>query len=255
MNSSGLKIRRCTCKNTMNKDYSIKKKESICLEVVVSTESEWYKKVYEIAKKIEDKLNPGQANSSEIRDEDIVEIDNLAGVIAEYVCYDVLKFELEGDKTVEKPSSKGSFNQIDISLAEGKKTIEVRSSCVKNGIEFALFAKPKGETEEQYFDVIGPYSNEYKPGEALKDYYMRVIYCCEKQEFIEKVKEKELQLYITGGATREMMEDPQVRQIKHLKPEGGEVKVESDYYVVPLGKSLDYKSFIEIIRGGTHGNT
>lgn len=169
-------------------------------------------------------------------------------MIAEFACYEVLKYELKNNKAVEKPSSKSSINQIDIRLADSKKTIEVRSSCAKNGIDFALFAKPKGETEEQYFDVIGPYTNDYKPAEVLKDYYMRVIYCFAKKDFHKKINEKKLQLYITGGTTREIMNNPDIRQLKHLKPEGGEVKVESDYYVVPLGKSLDYGCFIETIR-------
>ena len=58
-------------------------------------------------------------------------------------------------------------NQIDIRLATGR-TIEVRSSCVRNGIEFAVFMKKKEIDGQQYFDVIGPYTNGYKPGKALR---------------------------------------------------------------------------------------
>ena len=62
---------------------------------------------------------------------------------------------------------------------------------------------------------------------------MRVIYSFEKKKFIEKIKNNNLHLFITGGVTCEMMTNPSVSQQKHLKPEGGEVKIESDYFVVP----------------------
>lgn len=53
MENSDLKIHRSIRKNTMSKGCSIDKEEFICLEVEVSTESDWYKNVYEIAKEIE----------------------------------------------------------------------------------------------------------------------------------------------------------------------------------------------------------
>lgn len=244
----GIIVQKSLRRNKMSKAYSVNRKMFMCLDVAVNTESTWYKNVYNIAKEIEHKLNPGQANSSEKRSDEIIKIDNLAGVIAEYCCYDILKYELKDVITVEKPVSNSSYNQIDISLNNSKKTIEVRSSFAQNGVDFALFAKDKEKTDEQYFDVIGPYSNGYKPGEILKDYYMRVIYSFEKKKFIEKIKNNDLHLFITGGVTCEMMTNPSVSQQKHLKPEGGEVKIESDYFVVPLGKSLDYDDFIETMK-------
>lgn len=64
--------------------------------------------------------------------------------------------------------------QIDINLASGA-TIEVRSSCVRNGLNFALFKVNKDH--KQYIYVIGPYYNvTYKSYENMKDFYMRVIY-------------------------------------------------------------------------------
>ncbi len=140
-----------------------------------------------------------------------------------------------------------SKNQIDIRLATGR-TIEVRSSCVRNGIEFAVFMKNKEIDGQQYFDVIGPYTNGYKPGESFKDYYMRVLYHCDKREFMRTILGRdEIVLYITGGATEAMMKNPDYYQIKHLTPAGGEVQRESDYQVIPLGKSLDFHEFLEVI--------
>ncbi len=246
MKNCSFQIREIECKNETSSKYKIDRERFICLEVVISTESDWYKRVFSYAKQIEKKLNPGQANTSENRPEEIVEIDNLMGVIAEYACYDVLLYYYKD--MIEKPLSKGSINQIDIMIAGTKKTIEVRSSCVKNGLDFALFSRPKENNLEQYFDIIGPYSNGYKPGETIKDYYMRVLYCCNKKNFFDMINQKIIKLYITGGVTREMMSNHSITQVKHLTPKGGEVKMESDYIVIPLGKSMDFPVFIETLK-------
>lgn len=218
-----------------------------CLELNIPTSGEWMRKIKENAAEIEKRLNVGQANTSEARDALTIKIDNLSGIIAEYACAEILRMYIGKDK-IYKPTSESSKNQIDIALDQGKKTIEVRSSCVKNGIDFALFAKPAYGGQNQYFDVIGPYSNQYKPGECEKDYYMRVLYCCEKKNFMELLKQATLKMYITGGVTKNMMNDSNIYQIKHLVPAGGEVDVESDYRVVPLGKSLDIVDFIAEIK-------
>lgn len=234
-------------KNTINNEYGIARKEFRCLELNIPTDGDWMLGIIKKAEEIECKLNTGQANSSKERDAATIKIDNLSGMIAEYACDLILRLYLGKDNVV-KPSSASSKNQIDIALKQGRKTIEVRSSCVKNGIDFALFASPAPGTGRQYFDVIGPYSNGYKPGECEKDYYMRVLYCCEKKEFLSLLEQPTLKLYITGGATKEMMNNADIFQIKHLIPAGGEVDIESDYRVVPLGKSLDIADFIETIR-------
>lgn len=107
-----------------------------------------------------------------------------------------------GHQNVNKPSSSNSNNQIDIQLLSGK-TIEVRSSCIINGLEFALFSVNR-KTDKQYIDVIGPYYNKaYKKYENIKDYYMRVIYVGETASVFSGVLNGEdVVLYITGGATK-----------------------------------------------------
>lgn len=72
--------------------------------------------------------------------------------------------------------------------------------------------------------MIGPYTNGYKIEEIPKDYYMRVLYHCDIKEFMDKVKQPEIKLYIMGGATRNMLEDENYGQTKHLTPRKGEVK-------------------------------
>ena len=65
---------------------------------------------------------------------------------------------------------------------------------------------------------------------------------------MEKTKQPKIKLYIMGGATRDMMDDENYGQTKHLTPQNGEVKKEADYRVVPLGKSLDVDEFIGVLK-------
>lgn len=224
---------------------AVDRENFVCLEINISSESRWLKEVYSYAQKIVPNLNIGQANSSEKRSLNIVEIDNLSGIIAEYACYEVLKWRY-GKKSVFKPGNNSSYNQVDLELYNGK-TIEVRSSCVRNGIDFAIFAQNRNIKNEQYFDVIGPYSNGYKKVELWKDYYMRVLYECDKRNFMDLLKKPIVRLYITGGVAKKMMGDPNYYQIKHLTPAGGQVKIESDYRVIPLAKSLDINEFFAVL--------
>ncbi len=235
-------IERCKIVNNL-KCYSIARTNFFCAVINIPTSGEWMNGVKAKAAEIEAKLNAGQANSSKVRDEQTIKIDNLSGLIAEHACRTFLETIL-GNGVLEETSSETARNQIDIVLAKSKKTIEVRSSCVRNGIEFALFAKPKRDGEEQYFDILGPYSNGYKPGEIEKDFYMRVLYEGDKKNFLTLLEEPVLTLYITGGATRAMMDDKSIYQVKHLIPAGGQVEIESDYRVIPLGKSLDIDEFM-----------
>ena len=242
--SSNDRIKFSLRKNPLRRNY-VERHEFTCLEVNIPVGGNWMKRVFCRAEQIVPKLNAGQANSSEKREMSIVEIDNLSGIIAEAACQEVLEWRY-GKGSVIKPRNDTSYNQIDLELYN-EKTIEVRSSCVRNGIDFALFARNKENPDEQYFDVIGPYSNGYKKGEDYKDYYMRVLYVCDKKNFMDLFEEPMLRLYITGGATESMMVDSDYYQLKHLTPAGGQVKVESDYQVIPLAKSLDIKEFFAVL--------
>lgn len=233
-----------TLKNTKQYINTIDRESFTCIEINIPNNGEWIDRIQAYANRIKKNLNRGQANTSKLRELSTVEIDNLSGLIAENACDTILRWCF-GEDNIIKPQSDSSFNQIDIKLSTGK-TIEVRSSCVRNGIGFAVFAKDKSG-KQQYFDVIGPYSNDYKPGETLKDYYMRVLYWCDKSDFMSLLDKQYITLYITGGATKSMMLDKNIYQDKHLIPSGGQVQVESDYRVIPLGRSLDAKDFFELI--------
>lgn len=225
--------------NPVNRD------DFVCLKINIPKNSRWMKRVIRKAEEIMPGLNVRQANSSEERPQSIKEIDALSGIIAEYACEEVLRWRY-GKELIVKPKSDTAWNQIDLKLYNAK-TIEVRSSCVRNGIDFALFSQNKKAAGEQYFDIIGPYSNEYKKYESYKDYYMRVLYECDKRSFMRLLDKPMLELYITGGATKGMMKNSEFYQIKHLTPEGSHVERESDYRVIPLGKSLDINEFFEVL--------
>lgn len=239
--------KRINCERRQNPGfaYSVERKSFMPMEINIPRDSDFMKRAWKEAGRILPKLNRGQANSSEIRDLTTVELDNLSGIIAEMACKEILDWEY-GKEKVERQESETSYNQVDLRLYNGK-TIEVRSSCVRNGIDFALFAKKDQESKGQYFDVIGPYSNGYKGGESYKDYYMRVLYVCDKHDFMKLLGQPFLNLWITGGATKAMMMNPDIVQEKHLTPAGGQVKVESDYHVIPLSKSLDIAEFFQIL--------
>lgn len=183
-------VQLITVENTGKFTNAIERESFTCLEVNIPNNGAWMRRISTYAEAIIGSLNRGQANTSKKRSINTVEIDNLSGLIAENACDTILRWQF-GDSNVIKPPSESSMNQIDIQLATGK-TIEVRSSCVRNGIEFALFAKDTTNGNQQYFDVIGPYSNGYKPIEHLKDYYMRALYWCEKKDYMKLLEKPTL---------------------------------------------------------------
>ena len=109
-----------TRKSSNYNGYKIDRETFRCLELNISTSSEWMRRIKEKAGEIEGKLNAGQANSSEERDAMTIKIDNLSGLIAEYACAEILRMYIGKDKIV-KPSSESAKNQIDIALAQEKR--------------------------------------------------------------------------------------------------------------------------------------
>lgn len=236
-------------KNTLC--HPVSGQEFVCLELHIPRDSHFMRDAIDRAERLMPRLNAGQANSSERRQQEILKIDNLSGMIAELACLEILGFRY-GRNKIDRLESLTGRNQIDLRLYNGK-TMEVRSSCVRNGVDFALFARNKDNPEEQYFDVIGPYSNGYKKGESFKDYYVRALYECEKRDFLRLLEAPFLRLYLTGGATKQMMQDESFYQIKHLIPAGGQVQTESDYRVIPLEKSLDICRFFKVLEEENEG--
>lgn len=168
----------------------------------------------------------------------------------------MLRFNSSGDFNI--PVGNVDFNQNvvnalnayfeyvpekDIKLASGA-TIEVRSSCVKNGLKFALFKV--NQEHKQYIDVVGPYYNKaYKSYENMKDFYMRVIYVGETASVYSSIMNgSDAVLYITGGATKEMLHDIGYRKYM-TAPADSRASKKGNYLVVQMSDSFSYQEFIE----------
>lgn len=238
-----------TFKNIESKVYSkyrINREEFDVVKVTFERkDSEIISKIIDKSEKLAQSVNIGEANSSLSRNEGVVQIDALTGVIAEEVCVQAIN-AYNNDLVAQYTPYINSLNQIDIKLANGQ-TIEVRSSCIRNGVDFALFSKDKRDYSKQYLDVLGPYANGYKLGEVQKDYYMRVIYHCNKMDFDKHFRSDEFAAYIVGGATVDMMNNTMLYQIKDLIPEGEYRKNKTKYRVIPIGKALDAMQFLKLI--------
>lgn len=231
----------CNIKNCKSY-YTTDRLSFRCLKVEILANDPFLEDVRREAATINNCLNSHSASAGVIRSDETVTADNLIGLIAEHVCYEILKNEL-GTKKVIKPTSGNSYNQVDIRLFTGK-TIEVRSSCIRNGIEFALFSVNRSNNQ-QYIDVIGPYYNmAYKSYENIKDFYMRVIYVGDTDSvFLNIVNGENIVLYITGGATKQMLEKNGYAKYM-TSPADTRAKKKGNYLVVPMSDSFDYTDFI-----------
>ena len=196
------------------------------------------------------KVNPGAANDGRNkRDAPKIRQNCIAGLLAEYLWKDFLNRK---KITVEETEMQAASTQIDLRIIANGKKIEVRSSFPRNGIDFAICHSTKE------FDILGFYSNDYKPGEIQKDYYLRTLFhlaierywekdahtripIVEKLE--EKMKKDGFEIFLTGGADWTMMIDDTFSKEKHLIPEdeisADRLKAKSSYRVVPFSKALD----------------
>ena len=109
-----------------------------CIKVILTDEDDLFKKTLK-NKSLElyKKMNPGEANSSEKRDNERILTDVLSGLLAEHMVVNYLK-SLKGETFAKINESTSSKNQIDISLEDSKK-IEVRSSFVYGFPNIPLF--------------------------------------------------------------------------------------------------------------------
>lgn len=194
---------------------------------------------------IQKRLNPHAANSSNItRDSKDILAHALMGVLSEYAWKYFINL-LSVDTLVLETESNTSKNQIDLRLPRSGKTIEIRSSCVSNGIKFAVFGGRFA------FDIIGPYHNGYKPGELLKDYFLRALFHFNNKDiryFIESVIDSNrvlpFSIYLVGGATADMMQDKNLYATKELSENEitGLAQAEGEksvYRVIPIPDALD----------------
>lgn len=133
------------------------------------------------------RLNHNGANGLE-RSITAQQNNKLMGFLAEKAVYNTLR-ETLGSLVHKKETD--ITNQIDMFI--GTKTVEVRSSQVKQGIRTALFAKRSNG--DSVYHLVGSYTNSYKKKEIVKDYYIWVVF----EDSFEHC-------YIVGGATKAMIE-------------------------------------------------
>lgn len=183
------------------------------------------------AENLAKKVNDRAANDSAVpRSFPRIKANCIAGVISEYFWKIYLNAE---SVVVSETDFEESANQIDLKVLSTGKKIEVRSSFPRNGIEFAL-CHPIYQ-----FDILGPYSNSYKPGEIQKDFYVRTLFHLYNPiDIITKIKENEFHIYLTGGATWDMMTN--ISMDKSLTPEDNfSLSEATEYKVIPFSKALD----------------
>ncbi len=189
-------------------------------------------------------VHPAQANkSASLRSWKTIENNSISGLLAEYLWVDSLRaFDLE----CQTNNYEKAIHQIDITLKHNQKKIEVRSSFPKNGVKFAL-CHPQHE-----FDILGPYSNSYKPGEIKKDFYVRTLFPYPSFQFLQHLEKDGFIACLTGGATWGMMMDKEISKQKDLIPQDDILELSlqksSTYQVVPISRALDTFEMLELFK-------
>ena len=193
-------------------------------------------KITEAGSKLANLVNDKAANDSTTKRTTNRKLSNaIAGVLAEY-CWKNFLNSVSLNLLVKETEFKQASSQIDLETITTKKTIEVRSSFPRNGVEFAI-CSPKYE-----FDILGPYKNDYKPEEPQKDIYLRTLFHVPaKTSFLEEYKKDGFVAYLTGGATWAMMANDTIAIEKNLVPEDdiNDTEVESTYRVIPFSRAMD----------------
>jgi len=182
-------------------------------------------------------------NASFVRPQERLVRNALAGLLSERA-WRLAVNGLTKKETLSSTNFTHTYEQIDL-VTDDNKTLEVRSSFPRKGLTFAL-CNPTYE-----FDVIGPYINDYKPGEISKDLYVRTLFPFEESELHERIRGEGIQMFLTGGATHEMFSDSSIFIEKSMtsmeKILLNQVGPASKYRVIPFSKALDTFQIAEIL--------
>lgn len=189
-----------------------------------------------------DQVNRSAANNAgKKRSKERVLANCIAGLLSE-VCWKEFINNHYGDGFVTETVFENASNQIDLLVKHTGKKIEVRSSFPRNGIKFALCDK------RFQFDVIGPYTNHVKISEPAKHFYVRTLFPVDVRFFRNYIEQEVFNVYLTGGATWEMMMDKNLYVNKNLVPEDSIVEQESTYRVIPFSRALDTFEILEKLK-------
>lgn len=230
-----------------NNKYTIKRNNYFIFKCFFSDFSSTEKKIIEM-----DTINLitnssfKSANSGSIRELHIKNLDVYTGIIAEVITKKM--FNEVFNINAIRPEVKETKNQIDIILNTINKdyTVEVRSSMVRNGIEFALFA---GKHGIPYFDIIGPYCQiGYKKNfESVKDIYMRVLFDTKgfnsHNNIYNEILESKLPFYIIGGVSGKNIQ--QANKTKTMN--NTYVKNPGIYYYLGIDEIFDCNDLIILL--------
>lgn len=153
------------------------------------------KQLLEIVEREIEKVQANDKNTSgESRSPEVLYKDRYIGVIAEILLYGYLKKELKAiGAEVVREDFLDCASHVDLVVKKGNttRTIEVRGSYP--------YCKDFNRVLTELFDIIGPYATKAKPGECVKDYYLRVLINEGKNEFNTKADHT---IYFVGGAER-----------------------------------------------------
>lgn len=203
------------------------------------------KEILDDANNIIKNAHAGTANSNINRNPKTKENDAFAGILAEFAIMKFLNTLIPNSAC--RPPVTSTKNQIDIFWKYQNTTysLEVRSSFVKNGIPFALYAIDRSN-KEPYFDILGPYYQEYKTTyDSQKDVYARVLFTGNKYNVKERFLKNDENFYIIGFMEGEKLIN--LNKHKNLKGNTTFSKLGSkfgDYRVAPIDKITDVNSFI-----------
>lgn len=209
--------------------------------------AKFIEKLLKSASRLAQSVNPGAANNpSEQRKFQRLLANAAAGLLAEF-CWKKYINSMAGILLADYAEFETAATQTDLIITTTGKRIEVRSSFPRNKISFAL-CHPRYE-----FDILGPYSNSVKPGEIQKDFYLRTLYYIpDGTSFLDYLKQDKFPVFLTGGATWEMMTDDRFSKNKDLLPEDS-ISLKSGqkatYRVVPFSKALDTSQMIKKMIG------
>ncbi len=194
--------------------------------------------------KLSNDVNPNAANNGNtVRDKTRLQNNAIAGLLAEFLWLDFIYHHNINCNTTKFEEAK---NQIDILLSDTNKKVEVRSSFPRNGLKFALCH------HKYQFDVIGPYMNDYKPNEIQKDFYVRTLFPFQQNELMDKIKNDNFIVYLTGGATWQMMNNKNIAITKNFIPEDelsiNRLKTASTYIVIPFSNAMDTFEIVNLMK-------
>ena len=230
------------------------------------------------------KFNPADS-SGKTREKKEAFLKALSGILIEEICYRILEKHNKNDRIkILKDDSKTSVNQIDLKIIKNWEkdnknftkefTIEVRSSFPFKKIESIVCNE---------FDILGPYINNVKHGENIRDYYLRFLFSLEYQEHnfcrygennskINYSKttintllndyfdddfnlKKDLTVYFVGGATKEMMLDESISYIGNMQSETFNEDKAGLYKKIKIKNALDSISILRLILSVVDNNS